>query len=290
MVHAIISQLTVYPVKSCAGVQVKEALLIESGLELDRAWMVVDAKGDFLSQRKFPRMALIQPQLRHEDMVLRAPGMLALHVKIGEVEGAVQVRIWDDRVPAFDMGKVAAQWFSDFLGAPVRLVRFDPDHKRLSDLQWTGGVEALNQFNDGYPLVVIGAASLAQFNDKLTARGAQPAEMARFRPNIVLASVPGETDFAPHDEDRLDLLHIQTGDPAANPQLKLVKPCVRCTIPDVDPQTALRSPEVGDLLQSERQDPRVDGRITFGMNAIVLGGVDALVKVGQRVRAELRFD
>ena len=289
-VHALISQLTVYPVKSCAGVHVKEALLIESGLELDRAWMIVDANGDFLTQRVLPRMALVQPQLRHYDMVLRAPGMLALHVKIDEVEAAVQVRVWDDTVPAFDMGAVAAQWFSDFLGVKARLVRFDPEHKRLSNLTWTGGMEALNQFNDGYPLVVIGAASLAQFNEQLTARGAPAADMARFRPNIVLASMPGETDLAPHDEDRLDVLRIEAGDAgSAAVQLKLVKPCLRCTIPDIDPQTAVSSPDVGDLLRSVRQDPRVDGAITFGMNAIVLEGVEAMLKVGQRVRADFRF-
>ena len=118
--------------------------------------------------------------------------------------------------------------------------------------------------------------------------------MARFRPNIVLAAVPGEADFAPHDEDRLDVLRIETaagGDAdATEMRLKLVKPCLRCTIPNIDPQTAASSPEVGDLLQSVRQDPRVGGAITFGMNAIVLGGVEAMLKVGQRVRANFRFD
>ena len=285
--------MTVYPVKSCAGVQVKEALLIESGLELDRAWMVVDLEGNFLTQRELPRMALVQPQLNHFDMVLRAPGMLALHVKLEEVEAAVQVRVWDDTVPAFDMGAIAAQWFSDFLGVPARLVRFDPAHKRLSSLDWTGGIEALNQFNDGYPLVVIGAASLAQLNRKLIARGAAAADMARFRPNIVLAAAPGEIELAPHDEDRFDLLRIEADAPAdagaAAVVLKLVKPCLRCTIPNIDPQTAASSPEVGDLLQAYRQDARVGGAITFGVNAIVLEGVEVLLKVGQRVRADFCF-
>ena len=170
-------------------------------------------------------------------------------------------------------------------------MRFDPDHKRLSSLEWTGGIEAQNQFSDGYPLLVVSAASLAQFNEKLTARGQPAVDMARFRPNIVLAAVPGEADFAPHDEDRLDLLRIEAGDDgSAAVQLKLVKPCVRCTIPNIDPQTAASSPEVGDLLQSVRQDPRVGGAITFGMNAIVLEGVEAMLQVGQRVRANFRFD
>ena len=127
--RAQIAQLFVYPVKSCAGVAVQEAILTETGLDLDRAWMLVDTQGEFVSQRELPRMALVQPQLKHFEMVLRAPGMLALHIALDRVEAPVRVRIWDDEVAAYDMGVIAAQWFSDFLGTPARLVRFDPEQK-----------------------------------------------------------------------------------------------------------------------------------------------------------------
>ena len=289
--RGVISQLVVYPVKSCAGVAVKEALLLDTGLEFDRAWMVVDERGDFLTQRELPRMALIQPQLKHYDMVLRAPGMLALHVKLDEVEAPVRVRVWDDEVAAYDMGKVAAQWFTDFLGTTARLVRFDPENQRISNLQWTGGVEALNQFNDGFALLVISEASLAQFNKKMLTGGSSAVGMARFRPNIVLGDAADAAEgflMAPHDEDRLDVLHIATGEGVV--QLKPVKPCPRCPIPNIDPATGTTSPEVGDLLQTYRQDARVNGAVTFGMNAIVLSGVDQLLKVGQTVKANYRFD
>ena len=292
--RGVISQLVVYPVKSCAGVPVQEAILTETGLEFDRAWMVVDERGEFLTQRELPRMALIQPQLKYHDMILRAPGMLALHVKLDEVEEPTRVRVWDDEVAAYDMGKVAAQWFTDFLGTTARLVRFDPDHKRISDLQWTAGVEALNQFNDGFALLVISEASLAQFNEKRVAGGAAPVGMDRFRPNIVLGDEAGAADAAqgfaivPHDEDRIDLLQIATGEGVV--QLKPVKPCPRCPIPNIDPATGASSPEVGDLLQTYRQDARVNGAVTFGMNAIVLSGVDRLLKVGQSVKANYRFE
>ena len=301
--RGVISQLIVYPIKSCAGVVVKEALLLDTGLEFDRAWMVVDGQGGFLTQRELPRMALIQPQLKYHDMVLRAPGMLALHVKLDEVEAPVRVRVWDDEVAAYDMGKVAAQWFTDFLGTTARLVRFDPEHKRISDLQWTGGVEALNQFNDGFALLVISEASLAQFNEKMLAGGAAAVGMDRFRPNIVLGDAVDAVDavdalgaadpaqgfaIAPHDEDRLTLLHIATSEGVA--QLKVVKPCPRCPIPNIDPATGASSPDVGDLLQTYRQDARVNGAVTFGMNAIVLSGVDQLLKVGQTVKANYSFE
>ena len=104
-----------YPIKSCAGVQVNEALLTETGLELDRAWMVVDAHGEFVTQREWPRMCLIQPQLKTFEMVLRAPGMLALHIALDTVEQACRASVWGQDCAAFDMGDIAAQWFTDFL-------------------------------------------------------------------------------------------------------------------------------------------------------------------------------
>ena len=295
-VSASIARLFVYPVKSCAGVELNEAVLTETGLDLDRAWMVVDADGVFVSQREQARLALVKPQLKMEELVLRAPGMLALHVRIDAVEQPATVQVWDDTVPAFDMGSIAAQWFTDFLsltdaGLPgsnakqYRMVRFDPDHRRLSSMQWTQGAEVSNQFSDGFPLLVISTASLDGLNGKLAAAGHAAVGIERFRPNIVLAGLDA------HDEDRLQTLHIalEAGEPG-EVILKPVKPCPRCPIPNIDPATAKSSPEVGDMLQSYRQDARVDGRITFGMNAMVLQGVDSVLRVGQAVTANFKFD
>ena len=285
---SVISALFVYPIKSCGGVQLPEAIMTQTGLEFDRAWMVVDDKGEFLTQRELPRMALIQPKLKHYEMVLRAPGMLALHIKLDEVEAPVRVRVWGDEVAAYDMGMVAAQWFSDFLGTNARLVRFNPEHKRVSSRAWTGEVEALNQFSDGFPLLVITEASLAMLNSKLVASGSLGVSMSRFRPNIVLASTNAASQQTPHDEDRLDVLHITTR--LGSMQLKLVKPCPRCPIPNIDPTTALSSPQVGDMLQGYRSNSRVNGAVTFGMNAVVCEGFEQTLRLGQIVTANYRFE
>jgi uncharacterized protein YcbX len=281
-VTARIARLFVYPVKSCAGVEVQEAILTETGLDWDRAWMVVDEHGEFVSQRELPRMALITPRLRLSDVVLRAPGMLALHLAMDAAEEPMKVRVWDDEVDAYDMGGVAAQWFSDFLGQKLRLVRFDPQVRRLSSLKWTGGVEAPNQFADGFPVLVASEASLSLLNERLAAGGHAAVGMERFRPNVVLAGVDA------HDEDRLGVMHIATGQGEA--QLKPVKPCARCPIPNVDPATAVSSPEVGDTLQGYRQDARLNGAVTFGMNAIVLAGDGLVLRTGQAVTASYSFD
>ena len=276
-----IAGLHVYPVKSLGGTSPGEALLIETGLEFDRAWMVVDSDGEMLTQREWPRMALVRPQFRADDLVLRAPGMLALHLRLDAVEEPTQARVWNDVVKAYDMGALAAQWMSDFLGTRARLVRFDPEQKRLSDRQWTGGVDAENAFADAFPLLVVGTDSLADLNERLRARGAPAVGIERFRPNLVLEGL------AAFEEDHVDELSIDTDEGPV--RLKLVKPCVRCTVPDVDPATAERGTAVGDVLTTFRADARMGGGLTFGMNAIVLEGVERMLQVGQTARATLRF-
>lgn len=280
-VQAFVAGLFVYPIKSCAGVSLDQALLLETGLELDRAWMVVNEAGQFVSQRELPRMALIRVQLKTQEMLLRAPGMLTLHVSLDAVEQPTRVRVWRDEVAAFDMGATAAQWFSDFLGQRLRLVRFDPAQPRLSDPRWTGALQGQTQFADGFSVLVLSQASLDELNRRLVSNGHLPVGMERFRPNVVLSGLTA------NDEDRLDVLHIATEQGAV--QLQLVKPCPRCPIPNIDPATALSSPEVGDTLQGYRAHPLMDGAITFGMNAIVLDGVEQLLRVGQAVAADYRF-
>ena len=288
-----IAGLFIYPVKSCAGIAVTDAVLLATGLDLDRAWMVVDAQGQFVTQREAPRLALVQPSLKRSEVVLRAPGMLALHLALDEVEDPVRVQVWDDEVAAYDMGDIAAQWFTDFLslneqglpspsGQSYRLVRFDPEHQRLSSKKWTQEVDAPNQFSDGFPLLVVSQASLDVLNQRLQAQGHAAVSMARFRPNIVLEG------WSAHDEDRVSDIHVQTAE--GEVVLRAVKPCARCPIPNIDPQTGLSSPVVGDTLQTYRENPRLKGAVTFGMNVIVVSGQEHSLRLGQAVRADYTFD
>jgi uncharacterized protein YcbX len=273
--------LHVYPVKSCAGTPVRQGLVVETGLELDRAWMLVDAEGVFVSQRDLPRMALIEARLKTFEVVLRAPGMLALHLSLDTVEHPVDVTVWKDRVKAYDMGDLCARWFSDFLGRELRLVRFDPEQRRLADRSWTGAIEAETAFQDGYPLLVVSSASLAEVNRRLAAAGHATVDMARFRPNLVLDGLDA------HDEDHIDEIFFES---VAGPiRIKLVKPCGRCTIPDVDPATGERGHAVGDVLQAYRADARLEGKLTFGMNAVIVEGYERSLEVGMTGRASYRF-
>jgi uncharacterized protein YcbX len=274
--------LRIYPIKSCGGIEVDESLVIETGLEFDRAWMVVDAAGRFVTQRELPRMVLVKPTLKTSELVLRAPGMLALHLALDRVEAPCRATVWGDEVAAYDMGDLCAQWFSDFLNQPLRLVRFDPEHKRLSDRRWTGEIDAENAFSDGFPILVASAAALDELNRRLAAQGQAAVTMARFRPNLVLDGLD------PHGEDPLDEIVFETADGPV--RLKLVKPCPRCPIPDVNPETGEPGHAVGDALAGYRADARLEGRITFGMNAVIVEGIDRALRAGMNGWASVRFD
>jgi uncharacterized protein len=277
-----IGQLFIHPIKSCGGIAVDEAPLIETGFEYDREWMVTGPDGVVVSQRELPRMALIRPTLRASDLVLRAPGMLALHLQLDAVEGDCKVRVWHDSVDAFDMGDLASQWFSDFLGQPLRLARFDPDVRRIADRQWTKEIESRTAFADAFPLLVTSSASLNELNRRLVDAGHEAVPMQRFRPNIV---IDGFDDA--HGEDFIDTLTIESADGPV--VIKLVKPCGRCTIPDVNPQTAEQGHAVADAMRAYRANARIDGALAFGQNAVIVAGVGHRVRVGAGVQAELAF-
>ena len=284
--QARIDALWVFPIKSCAGISVQESVLTDKGLAFDRAWMVVDADGEMVTQRELPRMALIQPELTHTKLVLHAHGMKALSLTwlVSPHMDQTQVRVWDDVVPAFDMGPAASVWLTHFLGddlGPLRLVRFDESHQRVASTKWTQGVQALNQFSDGFPVLVASAESLEELNTRLAQQGVPAVDMRRFRANVVLSG-----GYA-HDEDRVGVMTIITDDGTV--QLNPVKPCPRCPIPNIDPDTSASTPSVNNTLQAYRQDARVNGAITFGMNNIALAGIGQVLRVGQRVSAEWVF-
>ena len=297
--EARIAALWVFPIKSCAGISVQQAVLTPTGLAHDRAWMVVDADGEMVTQRDLPRMALVQPELVHlgaslSELVLHASGMAALHLPLtagySTEAHPISVRVWDDQVPAFHMGDAASKWLTEFLGnrlGPLRLVRFDDNCHRPSNAQWTQGLTSLNQFSDGFPVLLASTASLDELNLRLQAQGEAAVDMRRFRANVVLGQDAQSPPLNAHDEDRIGTLTCHTAHEPV--QLTPVKPCPRCPIPNIDPDSAQSHPAVNDTLQAYRQDPRVQGALTFGMNCLPVAGIGQVLRVGQRVSADWVF-
>jgi hypothetical protein len=280
---AKLTHLLIYPIKSCAGIAVRSATVLESGLSAlgvhDREWMLVTEDGQFLTQREHPRMALIRPLPDGGQLHVRAPGMDELTLPLAWDETATRrsVTIWDDTVDAADCGDAAAAWFSAALGTPCRLVRFHRDVVRPTSTKWTNGVASQTRFADGYPLLLIGQASLDDLNARLVAAGRQALQMDRFRPNLVVDGLNA------CEEDFLATLTV------GGVEIRPVKPCARCPIPSIDQATGVPGPDPLDILQTYRANPRMEGAVCFGMNCIVVSGAGREVHLGQELETEIAF-
>jgi len=268
-----VAALNIYPVKSCKGIALANARLTPAGFYSDRAWMLVNPQGKFLTQRELPRMALIEPSLmesaeRGSGVRLAAPGMSVIEVFPGDQHQERKVVVWRDTLTALDVGDFAAEWLSQFLHTAVRLVRFHPKARRISSREWTGEIESLNQFSDGYAMLAISEASLADLNARLP-NPMTPLAMNRFRPNIVLSGLDA------YDEDRIQELHSD------DVRLRIVKPCTRCAITTTDQLTGeVCGDEPIKTLKSYRWDAALRG-VTFGQNVILIRGDGKLLSVGQ---------
>ncbi|WP_459614627.1 MOSC domain-containing protein [Bordetella sp. 2513F-2] len=283
--------LHVYPVKSCAGIDLAESALDRAGLAHDRRWMLVDGEGRFMTQRQHAAMARIGTAIEDGCLRLDAPGREPLRVPLdgSELAGDVeQVGVWRDTVPARAEHPRAAAWLSAFLGLPCRLLKVDAQARRDAKQEWVARWRERHPdlagpfagdhhfgFADGFPLLVANQASLEELNARLAAKGVAPVPMDRFRPNIV---VQGE-DWAAYEEDHTAMITV------GGARLALVKPCTRCTIPDIDQATGVPGTEPGRTLAAYRS---LDIGVVFGQNAIV-AEASAHLRVGDPVQVELDF-
>lgn len=269
-----ITALNIYPVKSCRGIALTQARLTETGFDHDREWLVTTPEGRFLTQRERPLLAQIETALSGDQLVLRKPRGADLTLPLNMTGREIEVTCWRDRCAAFDAGEEAAAWLSEHLGQPSRLVRFDQRRRRSSAEEWTQGVEAFNQFSDGFPWLLISQASLDELNTRLK----QPLPMNRFRPNIVVDGL------APFGEDEVHEFV------AGNVRLRAVKPCTRCAITTTDQITGERlTEEPLKTLKEFRFDRALRG-VTFGQNMVLSSGLGSELKVGQRLDVTWKRD
>jgi uncharacterized protein len=270
--HATLTDLYTYPVKSCRGIRTEAARMDQTGLADDRHWMLVRPNGRFVTQRELPRMALVATSVDGGALWLNAPGRAPLRVPRDAQAATLDVTVWKFDGRGIDCGDEAARWISEHLETPLRLVRFDPGAPRVCSPEWTPGAHAVTEFSDGFPMLVISRASLAELNSRLP----KALPMERFRPNLVIDGVNA------YDEDRIHELS------ADGVTIRIVKPCMRCAITTTDQQTGERDGvEPLQTLKTFRFDTQQRG-VAFGQNAIPIDGVGRTLRVGQELRVSWR--
>ncbi len=254
-----------YPLKSAIGQSLQQSPVDGLGLFGDRRWMLVDAQsGRFLSQRADPRLGQLGTQVV-EDAGLRlsAAGYPDLNVPIPESGELRGVTLWNDSFRVPDAGEAAARWVSDFVGKPTRLVYVPVERARTVSAGYGEGGDKV-AFADGFPLLLIGQGSL----DDLCARVGRTLEMARFRPNLVVR------DSAAFAEDGWKRIRIGSLD------FRVLKPCARCILTTLDPQTGERSADREPLATLKRYRQQ-DGHAMFGQNLVCDGA--GVLEVGMPI-------
>lgn len=261
MAELTLTQIWVYPIKSLGGISLRSAKVMAKGLQYDRRWMLVDSTKQFLTQRVHPKMALFKMSLVDGTLKIDFKGNSIFVAPNHKSTGLFDAQIWDDSVSVFEVSKAHSIWFSEHLGIECQLVQFPEENARRVDPEYVSSEEHVS-LADAYPFLIIGQSSM----DDLNKRMGRDLSIKRFRPNFVF------TGGEPYEEDRWKDITI------GSTRFIGVKPCSRCVLPTVDPETGEKGAEPTRTLATYR---KIGSNVYFGQNLIAIDHNE--VHVGDRI-------
>jgi uncharacterized protein len=259
-----VSQLNIYPIKSLGGIPLQAARITDRGFEYDRRWMLIDANNNFLTQRAFPVMALLQPSVTAEGIWVMNTKQDSKPLLIPFTPGTnerIATNIWGVPCNPLHVSDEADKWFSDQLQTQCRLVYMDDDtHVTISETYNINN--SLTSFSDGFPILMISEASL----DDLNSKASETIPMNRFRPNLVIS---GAVAF---EEDTMKEFMIN------GIVLYGAKPSARCMITTIDQHSGAKGKEPLVTLSAYRS---LNNKIYFGEN--VIAASTGMIHVGDEL-------
>lgn len=259
-----VSQLYIYPIKSLGGIALPVAQLTDRGFKYDRRWMLIDAQQNFLTQREYPQMALLQVVLADNGLnVFHKINKRSIHIPVvTETTETVTAKVWSFKGKVQLINEEIDAWFSDILSVKCRLV-YMPDSTKRKVSHFYAKNNEITSLSDGYPLLMIGQSSLNDLNSRLQ----EPLLMDRFRPNIVFEG------GAPFEEDTMAVFEIN------GILFYGVKLCARCVMTTIDQNSAQKNKEPLKTLSTYRKK---NFKIYFGQNVLSEGLGE--IKVGDSIR------
>lgn len=262
-----LTNIYIYPVKSCGAFEVKQWPLGPQGLLYDRGWMVVNVNGVCLSQKRETQLCLIKPEvhLSSNQLLLHAPEMESILVPL-ETSAESKVchsKVCGDRVETLDCGDQAADWLSRFLGQTCRLIRLSPDftrdtRKRRPLSQGEACASPLSLVNEAQ-FLMINRGSVEHIQRLIHCRDALNEDdlslvdvqniISRFRANLVVSAARA------FEEDNWS--HLFIGDT----RFTVSGHCSRCQMVGIDQETGVKTKEPLMTLSVFRSK----GKVTFGV-------------------------
>ncbi len=259
-----LTQINIYPIKSLGGISLSSAYAEMRGLKYDRRWMLINSNNDFMTQRQYPQMALLQTSIDKDFLKVhhKKESVAPLNIPLKHYsKEEIEVPIWDDFCIAQTSSKEIDDWFSATLNVICRLVYMPETTQRRVDPKYSPQ-EKIVSFADAYPFLIIGEKSLEDLNSRL----AIPVLMNRFRPNFVF---DGGTAFI---EDTFNYFKI------GSIKFQAVKPCARCVVTTVNQFTGEKGTEPLTTLSTFR---KFNNKVMFGQN--VIGHEEGTITVGDEL-------
>jgi len=253
----IIESIHIYPIKGLGGIELQSANTLQRGMQYDRRWMLVDMKGNFITQRTEPKMALFSCDIDSKLNVIFNKDKLSINLEECS-RTQILVTVWDSQTYAYEVSSEASEWFSNKLNRACRLVKMSDDFDRYKKLS-RGPNQTKVSFADGYPYLIIGTASLEKISNEVGFN----IPKNRFRANIIIST------NIPHVEDSWDKLEI------GSTRMQVIKPCARCTVVNINQESGIPSKEPLKTLSQYR---KVGNKVNFGVNVICLS--EGRIKLG----------
>jgi len=244
-----VSQLFIYPIKSLGGISLSSAEVTDRGLKYDRRWMLVDESNDFISQREFAQLALLQVSLQEDGLLVKhKKNNTQIQIPFEPGGDTLRVQVWGDECKSIEVSATISEWFTRMLGMKCKLVYMPDTSKRRVDTRYVSNKE-ITSFSDGFPMSIIGQASLDDINSRIE----QPVSINRFRPNIVF------TGGAAFEEDELTNFAVN------NIHFYGVKLLARCVVTTIDQEEATKGKEPLRTLATYRT---LNKKVYFGQNLV----------------------
>lgn len=274
-----INRLAIYPVKSLGGIEIPYARLTRTGLVYeevhDHQYMIIKDKPmpethlyNMMTQREFSQMARFTTRIDSGMIILVWDETEEYAIEEFRNSGLeFHAKLHDDVVYGVDQGEEIAKWLSDHIGKGVRLIKSEGSFKRLAQQTYIENDNTI-RYQDGYPIHLFTQASL----DELAERAKQEFSWKRFRPQIVLDQLPAQYEHQIVEGEINGVKFLNA------------KPCGRCPITKVDPETAKREKEQPLATLDTYMywiNPDGEGKTIFGQNTLVYGECD--IRVGDPV-------
>lgn len=296
-----LTDIHLYPLKSCGAFKVSEWEMGTKGLLYDREWILVTDAGVTIGQKKIPQICMLTPHIDLETrrFTLFFPGAQCFVLPLDQDEESDSSasfctnKVCGDRVNTFDCGDAVSDWLSEVLEfSGVRLLRQQSNDTRKSKLKekLSSGDQApspqkLSMANESQ-ILLLNRASVRSLQTKMSELGtleeaddtrvptvpediSEDNMLLRFRGNLVVDG--GE----PFEEETWDC--IQMGEHT----VKCQSLCTRCSMICMDQETARKSREPLKTLSVWRGK-----KVPFGIHSRMLPATDGarqILRVGDPV-------